>query len=67
MGRNTNHDFRIFFEWQDLQFIVDSERHIFLRNFFMAGLFTQKSAESSYFVLMSDLACESGLMSYNPF
>ena len=26
-------------EWRDLQFNVDSERH-FLRNFFMAGLFT---------------------------
>ena len=55
-------------ERRDLQFNVDSERQIFLRNFFMAVLFLrsksfcQKSAKRkspkkyfSYFVLMSGL------------
>ena len=57
------------YKWRDLQFKVDFERQIFLRNFSWQFLFTQsfcqKSAERkspqkyfSYFVLMSGLEFE---------
>ena len=44
-------------EWWDIQFNGYSERQIFLRNFFMAGLFTFRR-NISYFVLMPDLGYE---------